>query len=136
MSYSSISRTALNYFGTEKIIHTLLYELEVRPTYDKFCMDAIGRFDSCSKKNGLCRTLKKLPALSLPFVNMLCSTDSKCWFFGHEDGTKSIECREGAQRGCAMGMLLCMCYGHPSLCARFASHPRRRRISSLLRRRR
>ena len=112
ISFFENSQYCCENLGTEKCIHAFRAMHDVHPENDTYLMDAKGAFNYSSRWHGLYQCFKSFPTL-FPFLMLLYGVVSKTWFFGLAEGIKSIDCQEGSQQGCTMGMFLCALAFHP-----------------------
>lgn len=100
--------------GIERIIRSMRVTSQTHAYRVTCCMDAANASNNSSENHSLYKVKKNVPTL-LPFLKSLYGSDSKLWFFGLEEngGIKSINCCEGFQQGCTMGMLMRVMPFHP-----------------------
>ena len=92
--------------GTEAIIHSMRVAQEVNPEYCSASPDGVNAFPNSSREVALDETLRSTPGM-FPLLNMLYGQVSKSWFFGCQDGIKSIDCKQGSVQGCSLGPFEC-----------------------------
>jgi len=92
--------------GTEQIIHSVRAKMELHPHDDCFFPDAKNAFNSSNRKIGLYSTMIKVPTM-FPFMNLLYGSQSNLWYFGCNEGVRTITSDEGSHQGCTLGNFLC-----------------------------